>query len=132
MPYKIRASPRYQRDEKSFGNNKPARKLVQEKMIEIIDNPEIGRGYIGDKIGFFKLSFGEKPEYRIIYQIYECCQKSNPEQECPFKDQDFSEGDCKGVVSFSFVRTREECNNLYKKDRAYFDETALEGFNLIL
>lgn len=127
MPYKVSFHSRFERDVKAFKKDKPVKKLIFEKVQAIVENPDIGTAYERDLLGFYKLSFGEQPEYRLIYRRYNCCQKMDGENECPVPDPDTANDKCEGVVSFVFIRTREECNNLYRREKAYFEGTILEG-----
>lgn len=91
---------------------------------EICEDPETaGEPYTGNLSGMYKYVHGIKPEYRIIYSFYEMEHiKENP--DC-FEDIELSEEDFEneeGIVDILFVKTREECNNLYKKKLPYFQD----------
>jgi mRNA-degrading endonuclease RelE of RelBE toxin-antitoxin system len=131
MPYKVSFHSQFERDVKAFKKNKPVKKLVFEQVQAVIENPGKGEPMVANMLGVYKVSFGERPQYRLLYRKYECCQKPGEEIECPVSDPDTPNDECKGVVTFIFVKTREECNNLYKKERVYFDGTTTEGLSPI-
>lgn len=115
MAYQVAHTTNFERDMKQFKKNKPAKLLILEKVKEIIANPSIGEDYLHNLQGFKKYSFGESPQYRLIYTVMSCCpyeEKCGTEQETG----------CNGLINFVFIRTREECNQLYKKDAAYFEQ----------
>lgn len=82
-----------------------------------------GEAYTGNLTGMFKYVHGTKPEYRIIYAFYDMEHiKANP--NC-FEDLELTEEDFEieeGIVDVMFIKTREECNNLYKKNLKYFQD----------
>jgi len=130
MPYKVSFHPRFERDLKAFKKDKPVRAMIAAQVKAVIENPDLGEGYTANLSGLYKVSFGQSPQHRLLFRKYQCCQKSvGVGPVCPVDDPDVEMSECEGVVSFLFVKTREECNNLYKKGKPYFDETLHEGLS---
>ncbi len=87
-----------------------------ESVIKAIGDDPLNYGvpYTGKLDGYFKVVFGEKPEYRIIYSFTNLEDiKTRPEDflDC-FIDDDFENYD--GIYEVFYIRTREECTKLYK------------------
>lgn len=127
MPYKTSYLTRFERDVKAFKKNKSMKNLIFEQVKAIVENPGIGKALVANLDGLYNVGFGDHREYRLLYRMYACCQRPNEITECPVADPLVSDNECEGVVSFIFIKTREECNNLYRKKKAYFDETLTEG-----
>lgn len=126
MPYKVSFTSRFERDSKTFKKNKLAKTLIKEQIERIIENPNIGEMMSGNIFPFMKSAFGESPQYRILYVKYDCCLivKDNKQgSDCKFDDLEPLEevAECEGMIEFAFVRTREDCNNLYKQSKKYFE-----------
>lgn len=124
MPFKVSYLKSFERDIKSFKKNKPAKKIIQQSVLELLDNPHLGSPLNRNIDRFWRHRFSEKPEFRIIYVIYDCCPVDlNRPEYCRFDDvESLTEGvKCEGLIEFAFVRTREDCNNLYKQSREYFE-----------
>jgi len=130
MPYNVTATPRFQRDSKAYKNNKPARALIQSEIAKVVENPYIGRPYVGNLSTLMKHSFGDRPAYRLIYRLYKCCDARFEGGACVQPDS-ILPPDCQGLVDLIHIKTREECNNLYKLGKGYFDATFKEGFDLM-
>jgi hypothetical protein len=90
----------------------------------------LGEAYGHTLQGHFKYKFGHNPEYRLIYRIYNCCENPLENEICIQMDTHISPPDCQGLIDFIYIRTREECNLLYKRDRNYFEDTLIDGFDL--
>lgn len=85
-------------------------------MKAVVENPGTGEPMLGNMLGLYKVSFGERPQYRLLYRKYECCQKPGEEIECPTTDPDTPDGECKGVVTFIFLsRQRRNATTFTKR-----------------
>lgn len=124
MPYKSYVSPRFERDLKSFKKDAAMKALIVEAMNIIVDSPLGYTLYYANMAGIrkYKLRSKDGVDYRIGFKVYHCCARV-PE-ECPV-DVDLK-GECEGIVQFEFVKTRQECDALYKKDKDYFNQTSLD------
>lgn len=99
-----------------------SKKFVEEfkEIFKVIaEQPENGQPYVGNLEGFYKYVHGERPQFRIIYQFYSIEEiHGNRAQFEDISDDELEEMD--GLVDLVFLRTREDCNQLYKESKAYF------------
>ena len=125
MRYKIAYRSSFERDLKSFKKDKSLKLAIKDRLEALVNNPTMGVPLVGQWSGFYKLAFHDRPALRILYVIYPCCPLDVKEQDsCRFDDLPFDDPtstECLGMVEFVFVRTREECNNLYAKGKSYTD-----------
>ncbi len=134
--YQANVKNTFKHDKKKFKKEKKLSALIEEACEQILSNPEIGEAYLGNLVPFFKykLEYNDS-EFRIIYTFYACCdQKQQETKKCRFETENLpSEGTevnafdmstCAGLVSFVWVKTREECNNFYSK--AKFDKSLIQ------
>lgn len=132
MPYKIQIESSFSRDMKSFKKNARLKQEIGEHLESILADPGAGKRLSSNMEGLFNYGFGSKPQYRIIYRLYNCCDMGVA--DCPpFQegDGDTEEG-CKGLIQFLFIKTREECNNLYNFKKKYFELSEKEGYDIDL
>ena len=127
MPYKVSHLSCFERDLKKLTKkNKPLKEVIKAHVLQVIENPDIGELYVGNLHPFRKVGFGESPQYRLIYVLYDCCPIEDKVDEiiCRFDDVEELEDEtaCQGMVEFVFVKTREDCNNLYRKHKKYFEK----------
>lgn len=132
MPYKVSYHSSLAKDLKAFKKSRPIKELIQLKMEEVIKNPDIGAVYEHNIAGIYKLRFEyDKTSYRLLYKKYACC-KTTDLTVCPFEENEgMKDDECQGGVDFLFVRTRDNCDNLYKKDAAYFDNKSIPGMEIL-
>ncbi len=130
MPYKVTTSPNFERDLKSFKNDKTQKEAISNALKIIIQDPLDGKPLTGQWKGFHNFAFSKKPELRILYSVYTCCPNELKEKsQCRFDDVETNDIDyikCSGLINFVFVKTREACNNLYAKDKGYVKSFFLE------
>jgi len=119
--YQTVSTNSFSKDTKRFKNDKAIRELYKNAVQTIVDNPEIGTQYTSNLYPYFKYEIGEKPQFRLMYTLYECNDYCRKEDNCKHDDITFSE-ECQGLIEFHFFKTREECNNFYARDREYFQE----------
>lgn len=122
--YRVAYRTSFAKDLKAFKKNKPLKEQVKKAVLEVIENPDIGIPYKANMQGLIKYSFYERPQMRIIFAQYDCCTGYDEKSiECRFEGvEELEEGEsCNGLIDFVFVKTREQCNNLYRKNRAYFE-----------
>ncbi|MEN9612911.1 MAG: hypothetical protein RLZZ628_3725 [Bacteroidota bacterium] len=123
MPYKIAYRSSFERDLKAFKKDKLMKQAIQSQLERLVEQPTMGKLLLGQWSGFYNVSFHQRPELRILYVLYPCCPLAVKEQSlCRFDDlQDIAPDTdaCEGMIEFVFVKTREECNNLYAKDSKY-------------
>jgi mRNA-degrading endonuclease RelE of RelBE toxin-antitoxin system len=112
MAFKKSYSTRFTRSVKTFRNDRKIAEMIVSAVNDIAGNPMSGQQLKGGLSGIYEHKFGRSPEYRLIYQVYACCE--SPET-CNF-DKDL-EGDCSGVILFIILATREQMNNLLKKGK---------------
>ncbi len=127
MPYKVSYQNCFERDLKKITKkNKPLKDIIKVQVLQVIENPNIGELYSGNLYPFRKIGFGESPQYRLIYVLYDCCPIQDKQEEivCRFDDVEELEDEtiCQGMVEFIFIKTREDCNNLYRKSKKYFEK----------
>jgi len=88
---------------------------VEKSILLIIENPFIGESLSGNLRGLKKFRIYGKPEYRIIYAVYEC--EEAPEA-CRFSLCESEEKEtCLGIIDFLDAGSREAINHFYKKPR---------------
>ena len=114
MAYKIAYRGSFERDFKKLNSS------IQNYVLDIADKIQDGT-LQGEKLkgnfqGFFKIPFGHKPEYRLVYKIYDCKTNKNGTISCMFDDiehtaEEFLEYN--GLIEFVLIKTREDMNNLY-------------------
>lgn len=118
MPYRLKIQSSFEKDAKFFKNNHELKKEIAYWISRIVQTPEIGELLKGSWEGYRKIGFHTKPQVRIIYRLYPCCTDEVKEaQICRFESVETES--CAGLVDFIFVRTREDCNNLYAKSKKY-------------
>jgi len=120
MAYKIAFRNSFERD---FKKLKP---LIQNFVFDVADKIQErtlhGEQLKGNFQGFYKFPFGHKPEYRLVYKIYDCRIVSDGKPACMFDDIEHTMGElleCSGLIEFVLIKTREEMNNLYSKPKKY-------------
>jgi mRNA-degrading endonuclease RelE of RelBE toxin-antitoxin system len=128
MPYKFSQLSRFGRDVKSFGNDKNAREQIKEAVKAIIKDPTVG-GLLGNNLKPLRsYHFGRKPEYRLLYYYYECCNSDQKTETCLFedeesaieeKDESVEDTTCLGAIEFVCVASRQVFDNLYHKKGAF-------------
>jgi hypothetical protein len=100
------------------------KRLIVEAMNTIVDSPTGYEPYYGNMAGISKYKFNSKDgvAYRIGFRLHPCCPRTP--DTCP--SDEAIEGECEGIVQFEFVLTRQDCDNLYKKDKDYFSQSSLD------
>ena len=124
MPYKIHYLNAFKNDIKIFKNNQKLTAELQNIILEIVATPHNGELLRGSWLGFLKVGFGNKPQYRVVYAIYDCCNKDDKDNETLDKACEYTDGnatDCIGLIDFVRVETRESFSNLYSKNKKYTD-----------
>ncbi len=116
MAYKVAYRSSFERD---FKKMKP---LVQNLILDIADRIQNemvqGEKLKGNFRDFYKFPFGHKPEYRMVYKIYQCRMEENGNPKCMFDDIEHTKeelSNCDGLIEFVLIKTREEMNNLYAR-----------------
>lgn len=120
MSYRVVHLSSFQKDVKGFKKQPSIVSEAKEKILEIIENPATGGFLLKSWEGFQKVSFHNKPEIRLIYRVYPCCMLKDIEhknESCIYEDEVLE--DCSGLIDFVFMKTREECNNLYALSKKY-------------
>ncbi len=118
MSYRVVHLSSFGKDAKGFKKQPLVIDGVKDKIKEIIEDPSIGGFLLNSWAGFQKVSFGTKPEIRVIYKVYPCCMPEGSENTtCIYQDEE--QENCKGLIDFVFIKTREECNNLYAQNGKY-------------
>jgi mRNA-degrading endonuclease RelE of RelBE toxin-antitoxin system len=120
MAYKVAFRNSFERD---FKKLKPH---IQNFVLDIADKIQDGT-IQGEKLkgnfqGFYKFPFGHKPEYRLVYKIYQCRINKNGNLMCMFDDIQHTIDElleCNGLIEFVLIKTREEMNNLYAQPKKY-------------
>lgn len=123
MPLRIHQFKNFEKDAAKFKNNAVQKEEIQSAIIQILDDPSIGKPLKGNLRGMVNFGFSKSPQLRIIYAYYECCQLQDQRpSDCQHEDVYEIEEDevCEGIIDFLFVRTRESCTNLYRKNKKYF------------
>jgi mRNA-degrading endonuclease RelE of RelBE toxin-antitoxin system len=120
MAYKIAYRSSFER---SFKKLKPH---IQDFVLDIADKIQDGtiqgEQLKGNFQGFYKFPFGHKPEYRLVYKIYQCRIYKDGKLTCMFDDIEHTIEElqeCSGLIEFVLVKTREEMNNLYARQKKY-------------
>ena len=118
MAYKISYRRSFERDFKKLNFK------IQNFVLDIADKIQTGilKGETlkGNFQGFYKLPFGHKPEYRLVYKIYNCKTDKNGQSSCIFNDIEHTLEElleCNGLIEFVLIKTREEMNNLYSQSK---------------
>ena len=114
MAYKIAYRSSFERDFKKLNSS------IQNYVLDIADKIQEGT-LQGEKLkgnfqGFYKIPFGYKPEYRLVYKIYDCKINKGGNVGCMFDDIEHTMEElleCKGLIEFILIKTREDMNNLY-------------------
>lgn len=119
--YQIATTPSFIRDTKRYKNDKAIKDLYLNAINTIENNPGIGTQYNRDLFPYYKLEVGEKPQFRLIYMLYDCKPECIDLISCKYDELTFN-SDCEGLIEFHFFKTREECNNFYEKGKEYFQE----------
>ena len=120
MAYKIAFRSSFERD---FKKLKP---LIQNFILDIADKIQEGT-LQGEKLKgnfkeFYKFPFGHKPEYRLVYKIYDCRIDQDGKSACIFNDIEHMPKElleCSGLIEFVLLKTREDMNNLYAQPKKY-------------
>lgn len=115
MSYNISYSSAFAKDIKGYKKSPQIKAAILGAIDEILKSPEGGELLKGQWDGFMKYSFHKSPEFRIIYHLYDCCRNCDM-QKCDLHETPKT---CIGHINFVFAKTREECNNLYRKDKKY-------------
>jgi mRNA-degrading endonuclease RelE of RelBE toxin-antitoxin system len=120
MAYKIAYRNSFERD---FKKLKPP---VQDFILDVADKIQggtiQGEQLKGNFQGFYKFPFGHKPEYRLVYKIYQCRMYKDGKFTCVFDDIEHTIDElesCSGLIEFVLIKTREEINNLYARPKKY-------------
>jgi len=120
MAYKISYRKSFERDYKRL---KPyIQNFILNVADKIQDSTIQGEELKGNFKGFYKFPFGHKPEYRLVYKIYNCRIFKNGNVMCMFNDIEHTDEElqvCNGLIEFVLVKTREEMNNLYARPKKY-------------
>ena len=123
--------PSFIKDIKDFKKNKPLQIKILEHIDTIVANPANLGFLVGNLAGLRKYCFGSHPEYRIIFRLYDCCNAGQEaEKICPHPVADVADTDCSGLIQLLHVKTREDCNRLYKKGKADIKKSLLDDFDL--
>ena len=119
--YQIAITTTFERDTKRYKHDKQIKQLYLNAINAIENNPGLGTQLTANIFPYFKYETGERPQFRLIYMLYECSDYCIKNNNCKYEDLKL-ENDCKGLIEFHFFKTREECNNFYNRDREYFQE----------
>jgi mRNA-degrading endonuclease RelE of RelBE toxin-antitoxin system len=120
MAYKVAYRSSFERDFKKMDS------AIQNYVLDIADQIQDGT-LQGEKLkgnfqGFYKIPFGHKPEYRLVYIIYDCKINKGGNIGCMFDDVEHTIEElleCNGLIEFILIKTREEMNNLYALPKKY-------------
>jgi len=120
MAYKIAYRSCFERDFQKLKSG------IQGYVLDIADRIQAGT-LQGEKLkgnfqGFYKFPFGHKPEYRLVYKIYECRINKEKNPKCMFDDIEHTTEElleCDGLIEFVLIKTREKMNNLYALPKKY-------------
>ncbi len=123
MAYRVTHLSSFAKDIKASKKQKEIMEKLPVILEAIMANPQMGEPLLTSWEGFRRVSFGNRPQMRVIFKHYECCSPEVKEKgECRFGTDDEVEiSDCNGQIDFAFLRTREDCNNLYGQNRKYSD-----------
>ena len=114
MAYKASFRSSFERDFKKLKPN--TQNFILDIADKIQDGTVQGERLKGNFQGFYKLPFGYKPEYRLVYKVYQCRLTKDGKPMCMFDDIEHTEVElttCNGLIEFVLVKTREDMNNLY-------------------
>ena len=120
MAYKIAYRSNFKRDFKK--SNLRIRNFVLDIADKIQDGTFQGEKLKGNFQGFYKFPFGYKPEYRLVYKIYDCRIDKDGKSTCIFNDIEHTPKElleCSGLIEFVLLKTREDMNNLYAQPKKY-------------
>ena len=120
MPFIVAMFSSFDRDFKSLTND--LKTATREALSEIHKDYKIGKKLSGNMSGFMNYSYNKKPELRVIYSVSHCNHEHKQELTCKLK-MTHTEAEiesCEGVIDFVFVKTREQCNNLYNLKKKEF------------
>ena len=120
MAYKVSFRSSFERDFKKLKTH--VQDFVLDIADKIQDGTQQGERLKGNFQGFYKFSFGHKPEYRLVYKIYDCRINKDGNPACMFDDIEHAEEElleCNGLIEFVLIKTREEMNNLYSQPKKY-------------
>jgi len=120
MAYKIALRSSFDRDFKKLNPR------IQNFVLDVADKIQNGT-LQGEKLKgnfkeFYKFPFGHKPEYRLVYKIYNCRILNNGSPACMFNDIEHTIDElleCNGLIEFVLIKTREEMNNLYAQPKKH-------------
>ena len=120
MAYKIAYRSNFERDFKKLDYR------VQNYVLDVADKIQNGT-LQGERLkgsfqGFYKFPFGHKPEYRLVYKIYDCRISKDGNPKCMFDDVEHTAEKlltCSGLIEFVLIKTREEMNNLYSQSKKH-------------
>jgi len=118
MAYKISFRSSFERDFKKLTSR------VQNFVLDVADKIQEGtlqgQPLKGNFQEFYKFPFGHKPEYRMVYKMYDCRIVKNGNPTCMFDDIEHTIEElleCNGLIEFVLIKTREEMNNLYAQPK---------------
>jgi len=120
MAYKVAFRSSFERDFKKM--NLRIQTFVLDIADKIQDGALHGEKLKGNFQDFYKFSFGHKPEYRLVYRIYDCRIVKDGKPACMFDDIEHTPEElleCSGLIEFVLIKTREEMNNLYAQPKKY-------------
>lgn len=106
---------------------KPTFKDLGSHLKSLHENPHSGEQLSGNLRDFWKYKFGKRPEYRIIYALYE--RESVLNNLVEFEDiseEIIDAEEFEGIIELCFIKTREECSRLYTQKKKYFDSFTRE------
>jgi mRNA-degrading endonuclease RelE of RelBE toxin-antitoxin system len=122
MAYKVSMRNSFSKDYKRLSADLQQAVMDSSEVIE--RDPSCGKPMSNNLSGLTKFSFGRKPELRILYVVYDCRFIRGKEYDCRYGEEIPHEGDelltCNGLIEYVYVKTREECNNLYSQRKKHF------------
>jgi mRNA-degrading endonuclease RelE of RelBE toxin-antitoxin system len=120
MVFKVAYRSSFERDFKKL--NHPVQSFIYDISDRIQTGELQGEKLKGNFQGFYKFPFGHKPEYRLIYKLYDCRIEKAGNPKCMFDDIKHTPEEllnCTGLIEFVLIKTREEMNNLYAQSKKY-------------
>jgi addiction module RelE/StbE family toxin len=120
MAYKVAYRSSFERDFKKL--NSGIQNFILDIADQIQDGTLQGEKLKGNFQGFYKIPFGHKPEYRLVYKIYDCKVNKGGNLGCMYDDVEHTIGELlegNGLIEFILIKTREEMNNLYALPKKY-------------
>ena len=120
MAYKVAYRSSFERDFKKL--KPPVQNFILNIADQIQNETLQGEKLKGSFQGFCKFSFGHKPEYRLVYKIYNCRIEKDRSLKCMFDDIEHTTEEllnCNGLIEFILIKTREEMNNLYAQSKKF-------------